>query len=68
MQTITFRMDKQQGPIIQHKELYPVYGINHDGKQYIYVVSYIHIHDGVNFAVQKKLANTVNQLYFNKNI
>ena len=24
MQTITFRIDKQQGPTIQHKELYPV--------------------------------------------
>ena len=24
MQTITFRMDKQQGPIAQHRELYPI--------------------------------------------
>ena len=24
MQTITFRMDKQQGPTVQHRELYPI--------------------------------------------
>ena len=24
MQTITFRMDKQQGPAVQHRELYPI--------------------------------------------
>ena len=26
MQTITFRMDKQQGPNVQHWELYPISG------------------------------------------
>ena len=24
MQTITFKMDKQQGPTVQHRELYPI--------------------------------------------
>ena len=24
MQTSTYRMDKQQGPTVQHKELYPI--------------------------------------------
>ena len=25
MQTTTFRMDKQQGPNVEHRELYPVF-------------------------------------------
>ena len=34
MQTIIYRMDRQQGPIVQHKNYiqYPV--INHNGKEY----------------------------------
>ena len=24
MQTITYRMDKQQGPTVEHRELYPI--------------------------------------------
>ena len=26
MQTITYRIDKQQGPTVQHRELYPISG------------------------------------------
>ena len=35
MQTITFRIDKQQGPIVQHRELYPISGINCNGKEHL---------------------------------
>ena len=34
MQTIIFRMDKQQGPTVLHRELYSIYVINHNGKEY----------------------------------
>ena len=35
MQTITYRMDGQQGPTVQHKELYiQCPGINRNGKEY----------------------------------
>ena len=35
MQTITFRMDKKQGPTVQHKELYLVFCDNHNGEDYL---------------------------------
>ena len=36
MQTIIYRVDKQYGPTVQHKNYiqYPV--INHNGKEYMY--------------------------------
>ena len=35
IQTITYRMDKQQGPTVQHRELYIQYPvINGNGKEY----------------------------------
>ena len=34
MQTIIYRMDKQQGLIILHWELYQYPKINHNGKEY----------------------------------
>ena len=34
MQTITFRMDKQQGPTVCHRECIQSPGINHNGKEY----------------------------------
>ena len=34
MQAIIYRMDKQQGPTAQHWELYSIYVINHNGKEY----------------------------------
>ena len=52
MQTIIFRMDKQLGPTVKHRALYPLYiypGLDHDGKQYkkkkcIYICIYTHAH------------------------
>ena len=45
MQTITFRMDKQWGPTVQHTELYIVLGQNmiEDGKR-----NYTHTHKHTN--------------------
>ena len=34
LQTITYRMDKQQGPRVQHRGLYSVPWINRNGKEY----------------------------------
>ena len=34
MQTIIYRMDKQQGPTVQHRELYSISWVNHHGKEY----------------------------------
>ena len=34
MKTITFRMDKQQGPTVQHRELYPISWDKLYGKEY----------------------------------
>ena len=34
MQTIIFRMDKQQGPTVQHRELYPIPWDKQYGKEY----------------------------------
>ena len=34
MQTIAFRMDKQQGPTLEHGELIQSPGIDHGGKEY----------------------------------
>ena len=33
-QTIMYRMDNQQGPIVQHRELYSISCVNHNGKEY----------------------------------
>ena len=32
MQTIVYRMDKQQGPTVEHTELYQYPVINHNGR------------------------------------
>ena len=34
MQTIVFRMDKQQGPTVWYRELIQSPGIDHEGKEY----------------------------------
>ena len=34
MQAIIYTMDKQQGPIVEHRELYSLSLIKHDGKEY----------------------------------
>ena len=46
MQTIIYRMDKLQGPTVQHRELYIQYPvINHnwkeDEKEYIYIFMHV---------------------------
>ena len=41
MQSIIYRMDKQQG--IWHRELYLMSLINHDGKEYEKEYTYIHV-------------------------
>ena len=45
MQTIIYRMDKKQGPIIQHREYiqYPV--ISHNGKEYEKECIYIYMYN-----------------------
>lgn len=45
VQTHIFRMDKQQGPTISHRELYPISMISHNGKNIkknVYVCMYIY--------------------------
>ena len=34
MQMIIYKMDKQQGPTLQHRELYSISYDNHNGKEY----------------------------------
>ena len=34
MQTSAYRMDKQQGPTVQHRGLYSISVIRHNGKEY----------------------------------
>ena len=50
---ITFGMDKQWGPIVQHRELCPIFALEHDGRHYekkqnifisIYVCVCVYIH------------------------
>ena len=66
MQTITFRMDKQWGPTVQHRDLCPVsWGRtrwNMVWKKYC-----IYRYDGVTMLYSRNWHNTVNQLYSNKN-
>ena len=53
MQTTTFRMDKQGGPAVQHRELYPVSGENMMEAN-MRKRMYIHVGLG-HFAVQQKV-------------
>ena len=43
MQMIIYKMDKQEGPTLQHRELYSISCDNHNGKEYeeIYIHTYI---------------------------
>ena len=51
MQSSIHRMDKQQGPTVQHRELYSHPVINHNGKEYEEYIYVLLNH----FAVQQKL-------------
>ena len=44
MQMIIYKMDKQQGPTLQHRELYSISCDNHTGKKYEEIYIYIHTH------------------------
>ena len=52
MQNILDRMDKQQGPTVQHRELYSVFYDKPEWKRVFKKNVYIHIY---HFAIQQKL-------------
>ena len=60
-------MDKQQGPTVQHRELYSI-SWNRPGwkrilkKKNVYI--YIYIYDGVTLLYNRNWHNIVDQLYF----
>ena len=62
MQTITLRMDKQQGPAIEHRELYTIIWETNIQKEHIY------IYDWVTLLYSRNWHSIVNQLYINLNI
>ena len=71
---VIYKMDKQQGPTLQHRELYSISCDNHNGKEYeevcVCVCVYTHIHIYIerelnHSVIQQKLTHIVNQLYFN---
>ena len=63
MQTITFGIYKQQGPTVQHRELY---SISSDKSKWEIILKRIYICIKVsNFSIQQILANMVKQLHFN---
>ena len=66
MQTIIYRMDKQQGPMYSTGTCiqYPV--INHNGKEY--EKECIHVYNWVTLLYSRDWHNIVNQLYINKKI
>ena len=70
MQTITFRMDKQWSPSVQHRQLYPItcdrtwWKIISEKRKYIRVC----VWDWVTFLYSRNWQNIINQLYFNKKI
>ena len=69
MQTSINRMDKQQGPTVEHRDYiqYPL--INHDGKEHEKEYTCMYISESYrylsHFASQQKLTQLLNQLYFN---
>ena len=59
-------MDKQQGPIVQHRELYLVSYNNHNGKEYfkrIYIYVHICMTESLCYIAE---INIINPQYFNK--
>ena len=60
MQTITYRMDKQQGLIVWHKELHSISLINHNGKEYEKEFMYMYTYES--FCCTTEVNTT---LYFN---
>ena len=54
-----YRMDKQQGPTVQHRELYSISCDNLQLKRIYMCMNH--------FSVEQKLINMINQLYVNKN-
>ena len=64
MQTIVYRTDRQLGPTGQHRELYSISWINHNGKEY--EKERIHTHNQITVLYSRNDHNTAKQLYFNK--
>ena len=63
MQTITFGMDEQWGPTVQHYDQF--LGVEHDVKWYENR-NVIHMYDWVIMLYSRNLYNAVNQLYSKK--
>ena len=66
MQTITFRIDGQWGPAVQHRELCPISwdrGMGNDTRKRMY-----NTYEWVTLPYSRNHHNTVNQLDFNKNV
>ena len=64
MQTITFRMDKQWSPTVQHREVYPI-SCGRTWWKILWQKEYIY--DWVTMLYTRNWHNTENQLYSNKN-
>ena len=60
MQTITFRMDKQQGPLYNMGNYIQSPGIDHDGKEY--KKGCIYMYNRVTLLYSRNWHNIVNQL------
>ena len=65
MQTITFRMDKQWYPAIQHRELYTI-SWDRTWRKVIWEKECMHMYDWVTRLHSINGYNAVNQLYSNK--
>ena len=49
MQTILYKMDKQQGPTVQHRELYLISYNNPYGKEHIHTSMYLYISESLSY-------------------
>ena len=66
MQTITFKIDKQWSPTVQHRELYPRSWAEYDGREFEKKNVYVQ-YDWVIMLYSRNWHNTLNQLYSNTN-
>ena len=66
MQTITFSLDKQWGPIVQHRELHPI-SWDRTWRKILREKECTYMYDWVTMLYSINWYNTVNQLYSNKN-
>ena len=64
MQTITFRMDKQWGLTVQHRELYPV-SWDRPWEKTVWEKDCVCMYDWVTMLYSRNWHNAVNQLYNN---